>query len=138
MILIDPKGADYSIYKGATVITPNKTELAKVVGLWKSENELIEKAQNLRKQLELDKLLLTRSEEGMTLFGENDVINIPAEARDVYDVSGAGDTAIAVLAKLLTDKYSWVDAVTMANRAAGIVVGRFGTSVVSAEDLKLG
>lgn len=136
--LIDPKGNDYSIYAGATVITPNKAELAAVVGDWKSEDQLVEKAQNLRSDLNLTKLLLTRSEEGMTLFGEDEIINIPTVARDVYDVSGAGDTVIAVLASMLASNHTWIDSVNLANRAAGIVVGRFGTSTVSAKELGIG
>lgn len=137
MVLIDPKGTDYSIYSGATVITPNKTELASVVGVWSSEEELQQKAKELRTNLNLDKLLLTRSEEGMTLFEEDRILNIPTEAREVYDVSGAGDTAIATLAVMLLSGKSWEEATILANRAAGIVVERFGTSSITIEDLGL-
>ena len=133
-VFVDPKGIDYSKYTGATCITPNRSELALVVGKWNSEEELITKAQNLRKDLRLEKLLLTRSEEGMTLFGENEVVYFPTQAREVYDVSGAGDTAIAVLVKCLAEGYEWCDAVTIANKAAGIVVGKLGTATVTLQD----
>lgn len=134
-VLIDPKGLDYEIYKGATVITPNKLELSAVVGPWSTEKELRQKAQGLRKKLEVSKLLLTRSEEGMTLFGDGEIINFPAQVKEVYDVSGAGDTVLAVLGLLLAQGYSWIDAVEVANEAAGIVVGRFGTAPITAKDL---
>lgn len=137
IILVDPKGNDYTPYKGATVITPNKSELTAVMGSWKSEEELISKAESLRLQLDLDKLLLTRSEEGMTLFEANGHTNFPTEALEVYDVSGAGDTAIATLALMLSHGQDWHTAVQKANQAAGIVVGRFGTATVSAEDIGL-
>ena len=88
-ILIDPKGDDYSRYKDATVITPNRNELAQVVGKWNSEADLFNRAQNLRKELNLEKILLTRSEEGMTLFDDDGAWTVPAHAREVYDVSGA-------------------------------------------------
>lgn len=136
-VLIDPKGNDYKKYKGATVITPNKNELRAVVGEWSDETDLRVKAQNLRTDLQLEKLLLTRSEEGMTLFGENEIIDIPTNAREVYDVSGAGDTAIATLALMLSNGKSWKEAVMMANKAAGIVVGRFGTVAITASELQL-
>ncbi len=133
--LIDPKGSDYSIYRGATVITPNKAELRAVVGEWQDESSLREKAQNLRKSLELEKLLLTRSEEGMTLFSEDEIMDIPTTAREVYDVSGAGDTAIAVLGMMLAKGKSWVESIKMANEAAGIVVGKVGTATITKQDL---
>lgn len=137
IILVDPKGTDYTPYKGATIITPNKSELTAVMGSWKSEEELISKAESLRVQLDLDKLLLTRSEEGMTLFEAKGHTNFPTEALEVYDVSGAGDTAIATLALMLSHGRDWHTAVQKANQAAGIVVGRFGTAAVSAEDIGL-
>lgn len=136
-VFVDPKGNDYDKYYGATCITPNKAELAMVVGQWNSEEDLIAKAQALRKNLKIDKILLTRSEEGMTLFEENAVTNFPAEAKEVYDVSGAGDTAIAVLVKKISEGYEWNAAVTFANKAAGIVVGRLGTAALSLNDMKI-
>lgn len=134
-VLVDPKGSDYSRYVGATAITPNRAELAQVVGSWTSESDLIERAQNLRKELRLKYLLLTRSEEGMTLFSENGVLNVPAQAREVYDVSGAGDTVIAILAVMLAAGFTIEEAVRTANRAGGIVVGKLGTATVSFDEL---
>jgi len=134
-ILVDPKGDDYSRYHGATVITPNRAELRQVVGTWTSEASLIERAQNLRQALELDYLLLTRSEEGMTLFGPQGQFTVPAQAREVYDVSGAGDTVIGILAAMLATGMPIEEAVQIANRAGGIVVGKLGTAAVSYEEL---
>ena len=134
-ILVDPKGDDYSRYHGATVITPNRAELRQVVGTWTSEASLIERAQNLRRELELDYLLLTRSEEGMTLFGPQGQLTVPAQAREVYDVSGAGDTVIGILAAMLATGMPIKEAVQIANRAGGIVVGKLGTAAVSYEEL---
>lgn len=134
-ILVDPKGDDYSRYHGATVITPNRAELRQVVGTWTSEASLIERAQNLRQALELDYLLLTRSEEGMTLFGPQGQLTVPAQAREVYDVSGAGDTVIGILAAMLATGMPIEEAVQIANRAGGIVVGKLGTAAVSYEEL---
>lgn len=134
-ILVDPKGDDYSRYHGATVITPNRAELRQVVGTWTSEASLIERAQNLRRELELDYLLLTRSEEGMTLFSPQGQLTVPAQAREVYDVSGAGDTVIGILAAMLATGMPIEEAVQIANRAGGIVVGKLGTAAVSYEEL---
>ena len=134
-VLIDPKGNDYERYRGATVITPNRAELALVTGSWKTETELEEKAQNLREHLALEALLLTRSEEGMTLFTRDGALTVPAQAREVFDVSGAGDTVIAVLASMLAAGMPMEQAVYVANRAGGIVVGKLGTASVSYEEL---
>lgn len=134
-ILIDPKGSDYSRYRGATVITPNRAELQEVVGRWTSEEDLCARAQALREALELKYLLLTRSEEGMTLFGDNLILTVPTQAREVYDVSGAGDTVIAVLSAMLAIGSDIETAVRTSNRAAGIVVGKLGTASVSYEEL---
>jgi rfaE bifunctional protein kinase chain/domain len=134
-ILIDPKGSDYSRYRGATVITPNRAEFAQVVGTWADEDELRRKAQDLRQHLQLDALLLTRSEEGMTLFDADGQLHVPALAREVFDVTGAGDTVIATLAALVAAGFSLRDALPWANRAAGIVVGKFGTATVHLEEL---
>ena len=134
-ILIDPKGDDYSRYAGATVITPNRAELRRVVGPWHSESELTEKAQNLREALNLDYLLLTRSEEGMTLFKRDGQTSVAAQAREVFDVSGAGDTVIGILSAMLATGMPIEDAVRIANRAGGIVVGKLGTAAVSYEEL---
>lgn len=133
--LIDPKGDNFEKYRGATVITPNKAELKRVIGPWKTEAELHEKAQNLRTALNLEKLLLTRSEEGMTLFDEEGAFSVKADAKEVYDVSGAGDTVIAVLGVALLSGMNWKDAVALANKAGGIVVGKLGTAAISREEL---
>lgn len=134
-ILIDPKGSDYSRYQNATVITPNRAELRQVVGSWSSETELRKKVQNLRMQLQLDAVLLTRSEEGMTLFDADGELTVSAQAREVFDVTGAGDTVIATMAALMAAGLNLRDALPYANRAGGIVVGKFGTATVSFEEL---
>lgn len=134
-VLIDPKGSDFSRYAGATVITPNRAELAHVVGSWASEAQLDERAQNLRESLRLDALLLTRSEEGMSLFDAEGHAQVPAHAREVFDVTGAGDTVIATLAAMLACGMTLRQALPVANRAGGIVVGKFGTASVSYAEL---
>ncbi|MDB5730014.1 MAG: rfaE1 [Noviherbaspirillum sp.] len=133
--LVDPKGEDFSRYAGATIMTPNKAELRHVVGSWKNEDDLTAKAQNLRQSLALEALLLTRSEEGMTLYTEDHVMHFPTMAREVFDVSGAGDTVIATLATMLGYGMPLAEAVTIANRAGGIVVGKLGTATVTKEEL---
>jgi rfaE bifunctional protein kinase chain/domain len=134
-VLIDPKGSDYSRYQGATVITPNRAELQEVVGDWQSEEQLSTKAQSLRKQLGLAGLLLTRSEEGMSLFEDSGVSHVSAQAREVFDVTGAGDTVIATMAVLLGAGMTLQQALPWANRAGGVVVGKFGTATVRFEEL---
>jgi rfaE bifunctional protein kinase chain/domain len=134
-VLIDPKGADYSRYRNATVITPNRAELQHVIGSWRDDNELREKAQELRQQLSLDAILLTRSEEGMTLFDVQGDLHINAQAREVFDVTGAGDTVIATMAALLAAGLTLRQAMPLANRAGGIVVGKFGTATLSYDEL---
>lgn len=134
-IVIDPKGDDWARYAGATVLTPNRTELREVVGAWRDEADLLERAQRVRQDLGLKWLLLTRSEEGMTLFSEEGALSVPARAREVYDVSGAGDTVVAVLAVMLAAGRPIAEAVDLANRAGGIVVGKLGTAVVLPEEL---
>ena len=134
-VLVDPKGDDYSRYKGATVITPNRAELAEVVGRWSSEAQLAERAERLRAELGLEGLLVTRSEDGMSLFDAAGHARIPAEAREVFDVTGAGDTVIATLAAMLAAGLSLREAMPIANRAGGIVVGKFGTASVGYDEL---
>jgi rfaE bifunctional protein kinase chain/domain len=134
-ILVDPKGSDYSRYRGATVITPNRAELQQVVGSWSSDEELRDKAQALRERLELAALLVTRSEEGMTLFDARGALHVKAQAREVFDVTGAGDTVIATLAALVAAGLDLRSAMPLANKAGGIVVGKFGTATVSWEEL---
>jgi rfaE bifunctional protein kinase chain/domain len=135
VVLVDPKGSDYSRYRGASVITPNRAELQQVVGAWRGDDELRAKAQALREQLALDALLVTRSEEGMTLFDAEGELHVKAQAREVFDVTGAGDTVIATLAAMAAAGLSLREAVPIANKAGGIVVGKFGTATVSYEEL---
>jgi len=134
-ILIDPKGDDYARYAGATLLTPNRSELREVVGRWSSEADLTARVEALRRELRLAALLLTRSEEGMSLFDDEGRFDVAAQAREVFDVTGAGDTVIGSLAVMLAAGASMRDAVLTANRAAGIVVGKLGTSVVSVDEL---
>jgi rfaE bifunctional protein kinase chain/domain len=136
LVLVDPKGDAYSKYKGATVLTPNRSELRQVIGQWSDEADLTKRAQSLRQQLELSALLLTRSEEGMTLFTEKGTEHVRAQAREVFDVSGAGDTVIATLAVAMAAGWPLERAMALANRAGGIVVGKLGTATVSAEELQ--
>jgi D-glycero-beta-D-manno-heptose-7-phosphate kinase len=134
-VLIDPKGSDYERYSGATVITPNRAELQVVVGNWKDDNELRTKAQKLREALRLDALLVTLGEDGMTLFDAQGDTHVNANAREVFDVTGAGDTVIATLATLVAAGMPLRQAMPLANKAGGIVVGKFGTATVSYEEL---
>lgn len=137
-VLIDPKGHDYARYRDATVITPNRAELAQVIGPWTSEAQLHERAQNLRAELRLDGLLLTRSEDGMSLFDAQGHAHVDADAREVFDVTGAGDTVIATLAAMLACGLTLREALPIANRAGGIVVGKFGTASVTYDELFVG
>jgi rfaE bifunctional protein kinase chain/domain len=134
-VLIDPKGSDYTRYAGASVITPNRAELMQVVGSWKDEADLHAKAEALRAQLGLQALLLTRSEEGMTLFEAGGATSVQAQAREVADVTGAGDTVIATMALMLAVGLTPAQAMAHANRAGGLVVAKFGTATVSYEEL---
>jgi rfaE bifunctional protein kinase chain/domain len=134
-VLVDPKGSDYLRYLGATAITPNRAELAAVVGAWGSEEELATKAQNLRERLQLQALVLTRSEEGMTVFDAQGSFSVAAQAREVFDVTGAGDTVIATLAACTAAGMSLREALPYANKAGGVVVGRFGTATASFDEV---
>jgi len=134
-VLVDPKGSDYARYKNATVITPNRAELEQVIGRWHGDSDLRTKAHSLRDSLNLDALLLTRSEEGMTLYDSEGELHVPALAREVFDVTGAGDTVIATLASMLAAGMSLREAVPVANRAGGLVVGKFGTATVGFNEL---
>jgi rfaE bifunctional protein kinase chain/domain len=136
-VLVDPKGDDYARYRGATLLTPNRSELGQVVGKWKDDADLARRAQALREELGLDGLLVTRSEEGMTLFRAEGVTHEATRAREVFDVSGAGDTVIATLAVMLAAGSSLVDAMRWANHAAGIVVGKLGTATVTLDEIKV-
>jgi D-glycero-beta-D-manno-heptose-7-phosphate kinase len=134
-VLVDPKGNDYLRYQGATAITPNRAELAAVVGAWDSEAELATKAQNLRQRLQLQALVLTRSEEGMTVFDAQGSFSVATQAREVFDVTGAGDTVIATLAACTAAGMSLREALPYANKAGGVVVGRFGTATASFDEV---
>ena len=134
-VLVDPKGDDYARYKGASIITPNTKELREVVGTWKDEKDLRNRAQALRQKLGLEALLMTRGESGMTLFASK-ISSIKAETmHEVLDVTGAGDTVIATLAVMLAAGTSLDQAMRIANRAAGIVVGKLGTAAATHAEL---
>ncbi|MEZ5616628.1 MAG: D-glycero-beta-D-manno-heptose-7-phosphate kinase [Rhodocyclaceae bacterium] len=135
-VLVDPKGEDYARYAGATLLTPNRAELRQVIGRWKDEGDLERRAGKLLRELGLEALLVTRSEEGMTLIRDGEVLHEPALAREVYDVSGAGDTVIAAMAVMLASGADLHAAMRLANRAAGIVVGKLGTATASLDELR--
>lgn len=136
-VIIDPKGNDWRKYKGAYLITPNLKELGEAVKLsLANDNAAIEKqAERLRVRFQLANLLVTRSEKGMSLINEQDSIHIPTMAQEVFDVSGAGDTVVAVLGAALADQMQRSDAAQLANLAAGVVVGKLGTYAISREEL---
>jgi D-glycero-beta-D-manno-heptose-7-phosphate kinase len=134
-VLVDPKGSDYARYRGATLLTPNRGEFREVAGRWSDEADLARRAQLLRAGLDLDALIVTRSEDGMSLFTAAETRHEPTRAREVFDVSGAGDTVIATLALMVAAGADWHAAMRVANHAAGIVVGKLGTAVVHREEL---
>jgi D-beta-D-heptose 7-phosphate kinase/D-beta-D-heptose 1-phosphate adenosyltransferase len=135
-VVVDPKGLDYANYRGATVITPNAHDAAQAANVhMESEDDLLKAARRLSELCGDAALLVTRGAAGMTLFAGNGRIEVPAEARAVYDVTGAGDTVVAVLAVALGRGLPLADAVGLANTAAGIVVGKVGTSTVTLEEL---
>ena len=134
-VIIDPKGKNYDHYAGATVLTPNRSELADVAGAWHDEHDMDRKAEALRSRLGLHKLLLTMSEQGMKLYGDQGALRRIAEAREVFDVSGAGDTVVAAVAVMQGVSASWEDTLDFANSAAGIVVSRLGTSYATADEV---
>ncbi|CAA9395480.1 MAG: ADP-heptose synthase / D-glycero-beta-D-manno-heptose 7-phosphate kinase [uncultured Ramlibacter sp.] len=134
-VLVDPKGSDYTRYAGATVITPNRVELQQVVGSWRDEADLRTRAERLREELRMDAVLVTLGEDGMTLFDAKGEQHVQAQAREVFDVTGAGDTVIATLAALVGAGMPLREAMPLANKAGGIVVGKFGTATVSYEEL---
>ena len=121
--------------EAVSVITPNKSEMQEVVGPWSTEEELKDKAQALRQSLHLEAVLVTRSEEGMSLFDQEGDFHVKAQAREVFDVTGAGDTVIATLASLMACGFTIREALPWANKAGGIVVGKFGTASLSFEEL---
>lgn len=136
-VLVDPKGNDFQRYRGASLLTPNLHEFEVVVGVCATEAELVERGQALMARLELDALLITRGEQGMTLLRPgHPALHLPALAREVFDVTGAGDTVIAVLAAAVAAGEPLPQAVALANLAAGLVVGKLGTATVSAPELR--
>ncbi len=135
-VLVDPKGTDFARYRGATALTPNRSEFDAVAGASASEAELLRKGQTLRTQLDLELLLVTRGEHGMTLFSDDEPLTLPTLAREVFDVTGAGDTVIALLATALAAGLGAADAAALANLGAGIVVGKIGVATVSRSELQ--
>ena len=136
-VLVDPKGSDFSIYKNATLITPNLTEFETVVGRCAGDAQIVERGLNLMTELELDALLVTRGEHGMTLLSQDEEpLHLPTHAREVFDVTGAGDTVISVLAASLAAKKPLAEATQLANIGAGIVVGKIGTATVNTDELQ--
>ncbi len=136
-VLADPKGKDFSIYRGASLITPNLNEFETIVGRCADEAELVARGAALMRELELGALLVTRGEHGMTLLRpEHAPLHLPARAREVFDVTGAGDTVISTLAASLAAGEELPQAVALANLAAGIVVGKLGTAAISAPELR--
>lgn len=135
-VLVDPKGDDYMRYHDASSITPNRVEMQQAVGKWHTEQDLTQRAQQLRNKLGLEALLMTRSEQGMTLYTEEGRTHATAQAQEVFDVSGAGDTVLATLAVSRAAGLSWSQAMHWANKAGSIVVGKLGTSTVTAEELR--
>ncbi len=136
-VLVDPKGNDFSVYKGATLITPNLKEFEDVVGSCSDESELVGRGNGLLKDHKLDALLVTRGEHGMTLLRDSEKeMHLPTQAQEVFDVTGAGDTVISVLAITLGAGGTLPDATALANLAAGIVVGKLGTATVSLPELR--
>lgn len=135
-VFIDPKGADFERYRGATLLTPNMAEFEHVVGKVKSDDDLVEKGLALIEQFDLDALLVTRSEHGMTLLRRGQApFHLPTQAKEVFDVTGAGDTVISVLAASVASGKALDEACALANAAAGVVVGKLGTSTVSTIEL---
>lgn len=136
-IIVDPKGSDFTPYRGATVITPNMSEFEAVVGHCVDDDEVVSKGEALRTELELEALLITRSEKGMTLLQKDEEpLHIPTRAREVYDVTGAGDTVVSVLAASLAAGNSLQEATVLANLAAGVVVAKLGTATASVPELR--
>lgn len=136
-ILVDPKGTDFNLYKGATMLTPNLSEFEAVVGACAHQEELVAKATRLISDVQLSALLITQGEQGMTLIEQSgNYTHYPTQAKEVYDVTGAGDTVIATLAASIACGQSFPDAAQLANVAAGIVVGKLGTSVITLEELQ--
>ncbi|MDN4501622.1 bifunctional D-glycero-beta-D-manno-heptose-7-phosphate kinase/D-glycero-beta-D-manno-heptose 1-phosphate adenylyltransferase HldE [Alteromonadaceae bacterium BrNp21-10] len=137
-VIVDPKGHDFNKYRGASLLTPNMAEFSMVAKNVDTEQDIVDSAQKMAVQLGLDAMLITRSEKGMTLIRpQQPEFHLPAKAKEVYDVTGAGDTVIATLAAAFAAGAQWQDACALANAAAGVVVGKLGTSTVSINELAL-
>jgi D-glycero-beta-D-manno-heptose-7-phosphate kinase len=134
-VLVDPKGDDWSRYAGAYIVTPNRSEMRDVAGAWATGADLERRARRLRRKLKLEALLVTLGGEGMKLFTGGRTMHVPAEEREVYDVSGAGDTVIATLGTMLAAGVRLDQAVRLANRAGGIAVEKLGTAVITRKEL---
>lgn len=136
-VVVDPKGQDYSHYRGATLVTPNRKEFEMVAGRFLDNDDLARRADRLVTDLDLEGVLVTRSEEGMSYFGKDkQALHIPARARDVYDVTGAGDTVIAAIGVALAAGGSLPDTLQLANVAAGIVVGKLGAATATPPEIR--
>jgi D-beta-D-heptose 7-phosphate kinase/D-beta-D-heptose 1-phosphate adenosyltransferase len=141
-VIVDPKGTDFEKYRGATLITPNLPEFEAVVGVCRTEEEIVDKGRGLMSSLQLESILITRGENGMTLLRPTaPELHLPAKAQEVYDVTGAGDTVIAVLAAVIAVVNTWsqqslADATRIANLAAGLAVGKLGTAAISGPELR--
>ena len=136
-VIVDPKGTDYSKYKGATLLTPNFKEFKAITkSELKQEKDIVHEAKKLIKKLKISALLITRSEKGMSLISNNEKIDIPTQAKEVYDITGAGDTVISLLTLAIAENWSFKDAAYIANFAAGIVVGKIGTSTTTLKDIQ--
>ncbi|MCB1791385.1 MAG: bifunctional D-glycero-beta-D-manno-heptose-7-phosphate kinase/D-glycero-beta-D-manno-heptose 1-phosphate adenylyltransferase HldE [Gammaproteobacteria bacterium] len=136
-VLVDPKGTDFARYAGATLITPNLSEFEAVVGRCADEAALVERGEALMREVDLQALLITRGEQGMTLLQrDHPPHHLPAQAREVFDVTGAGDTVIATLATALASGLPLDSATQLANTAACIVVGKLGTATASVRELE--
>ena len=136
-VLVDPKGTDFTKYRGATLITPNWSEFQAVVGECNNDEEMVSRGSALLEELHLEALLVTRGEKGMTLLQpDQDPIHLPTQAQEVFDVTGAGDTVISTLAACLAAGSSLPDATVLANQAAGLVVAKLGTATITQNELK--
>ncbi|OUR88043.1 bifunctional heptose 7-phosphate kinase/heptose 1-phosphate adenyltransferase, partial [Cycloclasticus sp. 44_32_T64] len=136
-VLVDPKGMDFKKYQGATLITPNWSEFQAVVGECHSDDDVVSRGSALLEELQLEALLVTRGEKGMTLLQpEQEPIHLPTQAQEVFDVTGAGDTVISTLAACLAAGSSFTEATVLANQAAGLVVAKLGTATITQQELK--
>jgi D-beta-D-heptose 7-phosphate kinase/D-beta-D-heptose 1-phosphate adenosyltransferase len=134
-VIIDPKGTDYSIYENAYMVKPNELEFSMIMGKIKNKKDMIAKGKKLKKDLQLDTLLLTLGKNGMVLFSKDSVLTFPTSQKDVYDVTGAGDTVISVLASALASNKTLKKSCELANIAAGLSIQHLGTVSISKSDI---